>query len=215
MATQQACYYFDQWAENLTINLAENVARCHLGQNKVEKVRINLRHLQYWPESFKVILDNSLVAQCNAHKPVLEDNSSLIDYIYPSSCKVPRTASEPDLVSAGFYSKGKKLEPNFYLDGWILNEANSIASILRRLALRNCSRLLAKQLQHQGVEISDQFNVQFHDEDNYLIFSYEGLKQELKLQMDLYALNPSVRKLASQIYFKHTENRKWFMGIAE
>lgn len=215
MATQQACYNFDCWAENLTTNLAENIARCQLGQNKIEKVRVNLRNLHYWPETFKVILDNSLMAQCNAHKPVLEDNSYLIDYIYPTPCKVPRTASEADPAGAGFYSKGKKLDANFYKDGWTLKEGGSIASILRRLALRSCARLLAKQLQHQGVEISDQFNVQFHDENNYLIFSYEGLKQELKLQMDLYAVNPNIRKLASQIYFKHAENRKWFMGIAE
>ena len=215
MATQQPCYYFDHWAEHLTINLAENIARCHLGQNKVERVRINLRSLSYWPDTFKVILDNNLVAKCNAHKPALEDSSYAIDYIYPSPCKVPHTVNEKDLVATGLYNKGKKLEPNFYQDGWSLKEQNSIPSILRRFALRSCANLLAKQLQHQGVEISEQFNVQFHDEDNYLIFSYEGLKQELKIQMGLYALNPSVRKLANQLYFKHAENRKWFMGIID
>lgn len=215
MTAQKAGYHFDHWAEHLTINLAENIARCHLGQNKVERVRINLNQLHNWPESFKVILDNNLVAKCNAHKPTLEDNSYGIDYIYPPSSKIPRAVSDKDSIASQFYTQSKRLDANFYQDGWSLKVGNSISAILRRFALRSCARLLAKQLQHQGVEISEQFNVQFHNEENYLIFSYEGLKQELKLQMALYALNPAIRKLASELYFKHGENRKWFMGLVD
>ena len=186
---------------------------CIRDSNKVERVRINLSKQQYWPVTFKVILDNNLVAKCNSHKPTHEDGSYSIDYIYPSHGNIPKSPADKDLVASHLYKKGKALDNSLYKDAWQLEVYNSIPFILRQFAFRSLSRILIKQLQRQGVETSDAFNVQFHDEDNYLLFSYEGLKQTLTQQLQLYAHNSNIKNLAADLYFKHSENKQWFLKL--
>ena len=213
MANKVPCYHFDNWAEYLTLTLAENIARCHLGHNSVEKVKISLKKDDNWPVNFKVILDNNLVAPCNAHKQANGDASYAIDYIYSPQSKIPHHPKEKDPAGQLMAKNAKALDKGFYEDAWVLEDANGIASLLRKLALRSTTRLLNKQLHQQGVDISDQFSVQYRDEDNYLSFSYEGIKQDLTQLLSLYGNNKEVKKLAAQLYFKRPENRAWFMRL--
>ncbi len=213
MAAKVPCYHFDNWAEYLTLTLAENIARCHLGHNSVEKVKIGVKRSGNWPVNFKVILDNNLVAPCNAHKQVNGDASYAIDYIYTPTSKIPRHAKGKDPAGEFMAKKAKLLDKTFYADVWLFEDPNGIASLLRNLALRSTARLLSKQLNHQGVDLSDQFTVQYRDEDNYLSFSYEGIKQDLSQLLNLYGNNKEIKKLAAQMYFKRPENRAWFMGL--
>jgi len=213
MANKVPCYHFDNWAEYLTLTLAENIARCHLGRNSVEKVKISVKRADNWPADFKVILDNNLVAPCNAHKQANGDASYAIDYVYPPNSKIPRQAKEIDPAGELMAKNARALDKAFYADAWLLEDTNGIASLLGKLALRSTAKLLNKQLHHQGVDLSEQFSVQYRDEDNYLSFSYEGIKQELTQLLKLYGNNKEIRKLAAQLYFKRPENRAWFMRL--
>jgi len=213
MANKVPYYHFDNWAEYLTLTLAENIARCHLGRNSVEKVKISVKKADNWPVDFKVILDNNLVAPCNAHKQANVDASYAIDYIYTPNSKIPHLAKGIDHAGELMTKNARVLDKAFYADAWVLEGTNGIASLLRKLALRSTAKLLNKQLHHQGVDISEQFSVQYRDEDNYLSFSYEGIKQELTQLLKLYGNNKEIKKLAAQLYFKRPENRAWFMRL--
>ncbi len=213
MAKHAPMYDFDRWAEYLTVTLAENCARCHLGANSIKKIHVNLSNRIYYPPSYKVILSNELIAQCNGNKQANSDASYPIDYYYQSPSKIAFNSHQPDPVAKMFIKQACSLDKTFYGDGWSLNLPSSIPFLLMQLALRSVSKLLPKQLNHQGVELSEDFSVQFYDGSNYLSFYYETLKQDLNSQVNLYLSDKRIKTLASAMCFKHMENRRWFMGL--
>lgn len=212
MANSSPAYHFDSWAEFLTVTLAENVSRCQLGLNQVKKVRLSLAHKQNWPCHFKVILDNERVAQYNQHTPH-SDASYDINYLYKSPSDIPNGHSIEDRVAKQFIPKALKEDDAFFADAWSLTSPGCIPYLLKLLAFRSASKMMSKQLSHQGVELTEDFSVQFYDGDNYLSFSYDAIKQELSRQIQFYMGNSGVKKMASQICFKHKINQDWFMSL--
>lgn len=212
MAKSFPSYHFDAWAEFLTVTLAENISRCQLGLNKVKKVRLSLMEKQNWPCHFKVILDNELVAPYS-HKQAHSDASYDIDYIYKSPCDIPNGHAIDDIVAKKFIPKALEKDNAFFADAWSLTTSGCIPFLLRQLAFRSVSKLLSKQLENQGVELDPDFAVQFYDGDNYQSFPYDSIKQELTRQMQFYMGNSDVKRLASEICFKHKVNREWFINL--
>lgn len=205
-------YSFDQWAEYLTVTIAENISRCQLASNKVKKVRLTLNPKQNWPIHFKVIMDNDRVAQY-PNQTAHSDASYDIDYMYACPCSIPNGQNIDDVVAKKFIPKAQSLDEAFFADAWSLSSNGCIPYLLRQLSFRSVSKLLAKQLQHQGVEMDNDFEVQFYDGENYQSFSYDSIKQELTRQMQFYMGNAQVKELASKLCFKHKINRDWFNSL--
>lgn len=211
MATHTSEFYFDRFAEFLNVTLAENIARCQLGLNKVQKVRIHLDNDMIWPKSVKVILDNELVA--NSSNPLNDDASHDIKYMYQTPSNIPKYAQKADQVTDEFIKKAKAIDPEFYRDSWSLRMDGCLPVILKEFAYRNICKNLAAQLKHQGVELSDDFEVQFHNGENYLSYNYDNLIQHAKQQIQFYLSNPKVKQLAAEQCFKHSANQQWFKAL--
>jgi hypothetical protein len=205
-------YYFDLWAEYLTVTLSENVARCQLGISKVKTIRITLSDGLNFPKAFKVILDNGLIAPSTHEKPNT-NHVYEIDYLYKSPSLIPFGKNITDPVTQLFSSQAKKIDPDFLSDNWSLNNQKSIPSLLRQLALRNVSTMIAKQLQHQGIDMTDDFSLQFFDGSNYLSLSYDALRQDLVEQIQFYFRQDKIRSKAAAVCFKHTHNQNWFNSL--
>lgn len=211
MATPNAHYDFDRFAEYLCVTLAENTARCQLGSSKVKKVRIYTTTDKLWPTRFKVILDNELIAP--VHSPINEDASHDIQYIYRCPSSIPFESSAARRITDPFIEQAKQIDTDFYRDAWSLNIPGCIPFLLREMAFRNVTRNLAKQLQHQGIDMTEDFSVQFHDGENYLSFNYDNITQQISQQINFYLNNPKVKEHAANISFKHPQNRQWFMRL--
>lgn len=209
MAKSTLNYHFDRFAEFLNVTLAENIARCQLGLNKVNKVRIYLDKDMIWPKSYKVILDNELVAPGLTKQN--SDASYDIHYLYATPSNIPKYLKRSDHTVSAFIEKAKSIDPEFYADSWSLTMSGCLPVILKEFAFRSVTQNLAKQLKHQGIDLSEAFEVQFHDGENFLSFSYDNLRQHLKQQIQFYLSDARVKKLASEICFKHPENQRWFM----
>jgi hypothetical protein len=212
MAKTSNNYHFDLWAEYLTVTLSANIARCHLGSSKVKTIRINLSDTLNYPKSFKVILDNGLVA-ASTHEKLNSDHIYEIDYLYQSPCLIPFGKNITDPVAKRFSSEAKKIDPDFLSDNWTLNNSKSIPSILRLLALRNVGHMVHKQLTRQDIHMTDDFSVQFFDGSNYLSLSYDALRSDLVKQIQFYFKNEKIRDQASDLCFMHTSNKIWFNSI--
>ena len=212
MAKPSPAYHFDLWAEFLTVTISENISRCQLGMNRVKKVRLSLVEKLNWPCHFKVILDNELVAQ-NPNKPARPDGGYEIEYIYRCPSHIPNGHNIEDGVAKSFIPKAMSLDEAFFEDAWSLTNTGCIPYLLKQLSFRSVSKLLSKQLEHQGVELDPEFSVQFYDGENFVSFPYDGIKQELVRQIGFYMGNPDVKKLASDICFKHPVNKKWFINL--
>jgi hypothetical protein len=205
-------YHFDLWAEYLTVTLSTNIARCHLGNSQVKTIRIILSDALNYPESFKVILDNGLIA-ASTHEKLNSDHIYEIDYLYQSPCLIPFGKNISDPVAKHFSSEAKKIDSDFLTNNWSLNNSKSIPSILRLFALRGVSQMLHKQISHQGINMTDDFSVQFFDGSNYLSLSYDALRSDLVEQMQFYFKNSKIKSQAADLCFKHTNNKKWFNSI--
>ena len=211
MAKSTLDYHFDRFAEFLNVTLAENIARCQLGLNKIHKVRVYLDKDMVWPKNFKVILDNELVA--SAPSLANDDASYKINYLYDCPSNIAKYTEHSDKVTSPFITKAKEVDSEFYSDAWSLKMEGCIPSILKDLAFRNVCRNLPSQLKHQGIELSEDFEVQFHDGENFLSFSYDQLTQQLKQQIQFYLNNDQVKQLATTSCFKHSENQRWFTQL--
>ena len=213
MAKQTQTYDFDRWAEYLTVTLAENTSRCDLGNNRVKKIQLNFSAQSLNPISFKVTLDNELIARYNRHKKSNDDASYPIDYSYQSPSSIALHGNMQDSTAKTFIKQAIRLDNTFYGAGWSLQLPGSIPNILMQLALRSTAMLLPKQLSHQGVELSEEFCVQFFNGNDFMSFFYEPLIQALSAQASLYLTDKRIKTLASGVCFKHMENRKWFMVL--
>ena len=211
MATPNAHYDFDRFAEYLCVTLAENTARCQLGSSHVKKIRIYTDQDKLWPTRFKVILDNELIAP--VHSPLNEDASHDIQYIYRCPSSIPFESSAANRITDPFIEQAKQLDSDFYRDAWSFNMPGCIPFLLKEIAFRNVTLNLAKQLQHQGIDMTEDFSVQFHDGENYLSFNYDNITQQISQQMHFYLNNPKVKEQAANISFKHPQNKQWFMSL--
>jgi hypothetical protein len=205
-------YYFDLWAEYLTSTLSENVARCQRVNRKVKKVRLNLPGTLNSPNTLKVILDNGLIASLPNQKSNA-DGSHDINYPYQSPSLMPFDKRSVDPVAKYFCTLARQTDPDFLTDYWSLSVDNSVPSLLRLLALRSVSAMIPKQLQHQGIDFTDDFTVQYFDGDNYLSLSYDAIRQGLLEQIQFYLGNPAIKKQAINSCFKHEHNKNWFNSI--
>ncbi len=206
-------YDFDRWAEYLTVTVAENASRCDLGHNQVKKIQLNFNDQSLNPIGFKVTLSNELIARYNKHKQSNEDASYPIDYNYQSPSSIALHGNTQDSTGKSFIQQATRLDNSFYGEGWALQLPGSIPNLLMQLSLRSAALMLAKQLKHQGVELSEDFSVQFFKGGNYLSFFYEPISVALRAQVALYLRDKRIKTLASEMCFKHAENRKWFMGL--
>lgn len=213
MANPKVHYDFDRFAEFLCVTLAENAARCQLGLNKVQKIRVFTHADRLWPVSFKVILDNELVAPAHPSFKHNQDASYDINYYYRCPSSIPMLASESHRITDPFVMQAKALDSEFYADAWLLNMPGCLPYLLKDMAFRNVSRSLARQLQHQGIDISNDFSVQFHDGENFLSFNYDNLVQQIQQQIQFYLSNDKVKQLAADMCFKHPANKQWFMSL--
>lgn len=204
-------YDFDRFAEYLSVTLAENTARCQLGLNKIQKIRIYTSADKLWPTSFKVILENELVAPCAGEAN--DDASYNIQYMYRCPSDIPLEAAQAGPIAQSFIEKAKQLDGDFYSDAWSFSMPGCLPFLLKEMAYRNVTFTLARQLQHQGIEITDDFSMQFHDGDNFLSFNYDNLVQQISQQIQFYLSNPSVKQLACDVCFKHPQNKQWFMSL--
>lgn len=204
-------YYFDLWAEYLTVTLAENINRCDLIQ-PVKKVRITLSNEANWPVKFKVILDNELIA-VNPNKPTDQDGNHDIEYFYQSPSSIPFGKNILDTTSEQFINKVRTIDPLFLSDAWTLHNPKSIPSLLLNLAFRSVIKLLPFQLQKQGIQVSEQLAIQFFDGSNYLSFSYDAIRHSLLEQSNLYLINNEVSQLAASTCFKHEHNKQWLNAL--
>ncbi|GAA6134273.1 hypothetical protein NBRC116188_10620 [Oceaniserpentilla sp. 4NH20-0058] len=211
MANTKLEYHFDRFAEFLNVTLAENIARCQLGLNKVHKIRIYLDKDKVWPKSYKVILDNELVANGNTSQN--PDASYDIQYQYAIPSNIPKYLKRTDHCMSEFINKAKSIDPEFYGEAWSLSMHSCIPFILKEFAFRNVSQNLSKQLTYQGVALSPSFEVQFYDGENFLSFSYDSLVQQLKQQIQFYLTDPNVKALTAQSCFKHPDNQSWFLSL--
>jgi hypothetical protein len=213
MANPNTHYDFDRFAEYLCVTLAENTARCQLGFNKIQKVRVYTSPDKLWPTSFKVLLENELVAPIEPHCDTNQDASYDIEYAYRCPSAIPFEATQSDNITAPFIEQAKQQDSDFYSDAWSFNMPGCIPFLLKEIAYRNVTQNLARQLQHQGIAITDDFSVQFHDGENFLSFNYDNLTQQISQQIQFYLSNHQVKQLACDLCFKHSENKQWFMGL--
>jgi len=207
-------YHFDRWAEFLAVTLAENIARCVISQSPVQKVRVQLDRQQNWPVGFKVILENTLLAK-QPNQRTLEDDPTVnaIDYYYRCPSQLPRGKDAADTVAEQFIPAAQKWDDAFYPDAWSLKIDDCIPALLRSMALRSLARLLPQQLRHQGVDLSHNFSVQFYDGENFLSFFYDAITEDLKRQIGFYLGDTRVFAEATQLCFKHEENKRWFKSL--
>jgi hypothetical protein len=213
MASNSNNYHFDLWAEYLTVTLSENVARCQLGSGKIKTIRITLSDQLNYPKAFKVILDNGLVVE-SKHQIPNSDHIYEIDYLYQSPCLIPFGKNITDPIAKRFCSAAKKIDSDFLSDNWSLNNSKSILSILRQLALRNVSHIISDQLQNQGIQMSDDFSLQYFDGSNYLSLSYDALRSDLVEQIQFYFKNSNIKQQAADLCFKHPNNKAWFNSLS-
>lgn len=202
-------YWFDRWAEYLTVTLAENCSRCELGLNKVDKIRITLTPEHLWPSSFKVILDNGIIAPLAKSAAKEWDGSHPVQYIYKSPANIPMSVQAVDAIAKDFIKKARTLDPDFYAQSWSFEQKDGMAHLLWGLALRSTGRLIHKQLIHQGVELTESFNLQYFDGNNFQSFNYNEATHALSQQAQLYFRDKRIVKLLSELCFKHPENRQW------
>lgn len=214
MAHPTAHYDFDRFAEFLCVTLAENTARCQLGLNKIQKIRVYTHPDKLWPTSFKVILENELVAAAPSDTQISKDAAHNIQYMYRCPSSIPYAASEANRITEPFIQLAKQHDDEFYADAWLFNMPGCLPYLLKELALRNVTLNLARQLQHQGIAITDDFSVQFYDGENYLSFNYDNLIQQIKQQMNFYLNNAAVKQLACDTCFHHGHNKQWFMSLS-
>lgn len=205
-------YHFDAWAEYLAVTLAENIARCDLGSAKLQKLRININPDTLWPQRYKALLDNHLVAH-HPKQPNDHDDGSLdIQFYYRNPCYIPN--SVPDMVGQQFIKKAKQWQPDFYDDAWTLKQnGDGIPALLAQMGLRSLSKILPKQLEHQGIGLTKDFEVQFYDGSNYKSFYYDALLNQLKQSMNLYMHSDDGKKLAAKLCFKRKVNQDWFLSL--
>jgi hypothetical protein len=213
MANLAHNYHFDEWAEFLTVTLADNISRCQLGHNKIKKVRLTLHEQSNWPVTFKVILDNELIA-AYPNKQALHDGSYGIDHLYNTPSAIPYGSNETDLAAKLFINQAKQLDPNFLSDNWSLRNKHSIPALMRQLAFRSMCSLMPIQLKHQGIDLSEDFSLQFFDGSNYLSFSYDAIKQAILEQSSYYLGNNAIKEAAANTCFKHNHNKSWFMQLS-
>ena len=213
MANLNPHYDFDRFAEYLCVTLADNVARCELGLNKVHKVRVYTSTSTLWPTSFKALLENELVAPLHPHVGANQDASYDIEYRYRCPSAIPFKAQQASSITSPFIEQAKKVDNDFYTDAWSLSLPGCIPYLLKQMAYRNVTQNLAKQLQHQGVEITEDFSVQFHDGENFLSFNYDNLTQQISQQIQFYLSDSKVKQIASDVCFKYPQNKQWFMSL--
>ncbi|MGR6871659.1 hypothetical protein ACU6U9_15325 [Pseudomonas sp. HK3] len=211
MANLNAHYDFDRFAEYLCVTLADNAARCEHGLNKIQKIRVYTSKDKLWPTRFKVILDNELIASMQTH--VNDDASHNIQYRYRCPSSIPFEANAGSRITNLFIEQAKSLDADFYREAWSFNIPGCLPFLLKELAYRNVTQNLAKQLQHQGIHTTDDFSVQFHDGENFLSFNYGNIAQQITQQIHFYLTDPKVKQLATDISFKHPQNKQWFMGL--
>jgi len=210
----KSVYHFDRWAEFLTVTLAENIARCSIGQSSVQKVRIQLAPDQYWPVGYKAILENGLIANGPNTKPLPSDSTvNQLQYYYRNPTQLPKAHDDLDKVAEAFTAQAQKWDDSFYDDAWSLKLKDCIPALLRQLAFRSVSQMLAQQLKHQGIDMTEEFEVQFFDGENYLSFFYDGLSTDIKQQIGFYLGDERVLKLAAECCFSREENRRWFKSL--
>lgn len=214
MANPKAHYDFDRFAEFLCVTLAENVSRCHLGLNKIQKIRIYTSKDKLWPVSFKVILENELVATTNSNSQANEIGGNDIDYLYRCPSSIPFEANQAERITNPFIEDAKLLDNEFYRDSWSFSMDGCLPYLLKDMAFRSVTQGLAGQLTHQGLALTEDFSVQFHDGENFLSFNYDNLVQQIKQQIRFYLNHPAVKQLATDTCFKHAHNKDWFHTIA-
>lgn len=213
MANLNPHYDFDRFAEYLCVTIADNVARCQLSQNKVQKVRIYTSNDALWPTAFKVLLENELVAPLHSHTISNADASYDISYRYRCPSAIPFKAAQASSITSPFIEQAKKMDTDFYTDAWSLSLPGCIPYLLKQVAYRNVSLNLAKQLQAQGIAISEEFSVQFHDGENFISFNYDNLTQQISQQIQFYLNDEKVKQIACDVCFKHPQNKQWFMSL--
>lgn len=209
-------YHFDRWAEFLAVTLAENIARCSISQSPIHKVRIQLSHDQYWPIGYKAVLENGLVAK-QAHQLTIESDDSVnaVEYFYRCPTQLPKTKAVSDTVAEQFIPAAKKWDDAFYDDAWSLKLGDCIPALLLQLSFRSVVKLLPQQLKHQGLDISEDFSVQYYDGENFLSFIYDSVVDQLKRQIGFYLGDERVFNEALNLCFKHEENKKWFKQLKQ
>jgi len=212
MANQTNQYNFDSWAEFLTINMAENIRRCERSQEKLKKLHIELDPHDYKPTRFKAILDSDRVATHTNTSADAEDGYSSIQSFY--NCPTALADQEASAkIGRDFIAAAQKQDSAFFDDAWLLTMDGCIPHLLTQFALRSMSKMMAEQLRFVGVDINDDFYVQFHVNDNTVSLSYDELVLALKRQMGFYLTNLKVKKMACEICFRHKENKVWFMSL--
>lgn len=206
--SHHASYAFDTFAEYLSVTLAENIARCPLGTNRVKKIRLGFQPEYHWPVTMKVILENDLVVS-RAQSQAKEDGSFAIDYMFHCSALIPNSKQVDDKVAQRFLTGAKKIDPDFYEDAWSLTIPGCIPSLILKLAFRNLQRSLPNQLRSKGIDLTPEFNVLFFNGRDYEIYTYDGIKQEIIRQMGFYLTDNKVKALAADCCFSHVDNRDW------
>ena len=214
MANLNTHYDFDRFSEYLCVTFAENAARCQVGLNKIQRMRIYTRADALWPTSFKVLLDNELVAPMQNGMAANQDASYDIQYIYRCPSSIPFIASEANRITDPFIGQARQQDADFYKDAWSFNISGCLPFLLKEMAYRNVTLNLASQLQHLGIEITEDFSVQFHDGENFVSFNYDNLTQQIGQQIQFYLTHDKVKQLAADICFKHTQNKQWFMNLS-
>ena len=210
MATR-ANYHFDLWAEYLAVTLTSNLANYDLAENQLEKLRLYIDPQTQWPVRFKAVLHNHLVvsnAQSNH-----QDGSTHIQYLYRNPCFIPSNTHTKDPVAHHVLNTVSKWQPDFYANAWNLAERDSIPTLIRQLALRSFVKVLTAQLKYQGIELHENFDVQFFDGLNYKTFYYDSLVNELKDKSVLYLTHEKSKQLAADVCFKHKQNKLWFLNL--
>jgi len=206
--SHKASYGFDTFAEYLAVTLAENIVRCSIGSNAVKRVRLGFQPEFHWPVTLKVILENDLVVTAPLTQPK-EDGSFSIDYMYRCSALIPNSKQVEDKVAERFLTGAKKIDSDFYDDAWSLTIPGCVPSLMLKLAFRNLQSSLVHELKNKGVRLTPDFNVLFFNGNDYEIYSYDGIKQEIIRQIGFYLTDIKVKALAADCCFNHVQNREW------
>lgn len=208
-------YHFDRWAEFFTVTLAENIARCSISQSPIQKVRIQLDNQQFWPVGYKAILENGLVIK-QAHQKALDNDPAVnaMEYYYRCPTQLPRFKQDADKIAEVFIPAAQKWDDAFYADAWSMKMGDCIPALLLNFAFRSACKLLPQQLKHQGLDISEDFSVQYYDGENFMSYFYDSMADALKRQIGFYLSDERVFNAATELCFKHSENRRWFKSLA-
>lgn len=218
MNSTQPIYWFDRWAEYLTVTVAENIARCTLASGPIQKVRIYLTPSLFRPAGFKVFTANGLIIGSTRHASMsgAADSSTLeLSYYYKSPCSIPAVPDVEDITAQSFITQAKEYDEHFYSDAWSLSHSEGIPALLRKLAFRSVSKLLPQQLHHQGIDLADELEVQFHDGENYRSFAYDAISAQLSRQIGFYLGDDRVFRMATETCLMRSENRHWFKTLRQ